>query len=271
MRRRVVPLRADALLLDIPGGFLTLHPPSRDEEFASTNKNAACWYAPGRTVTAADVEHAVSIFEREGLPRAFMWFGPSASDAGTEEALSTHGAKRVPRVTYPVLARSVEELACDAHANAVETRRLEGAERGAFLKHIAPWYSEGGVKVAAILADRGLAELFGAWVEEEPAAMAALIPTENCANVGWAGTHPQWRKRGCQSALIRMRVRRAMELGLKWCIAETVTAEMTSTNNLLRAGFTEAFAWEVWECKSRKLKEGSESRNGSKTSVSRVT
>lgn len=250
LRRRVVPLRAEARLLDIPGGFLTLHPPSRDEEFASQNKNAACWYAPGRTVTSSDIEHVVDIFEREELPRAFMWFGPRASDVGTQEALIAHGAKRVPWVTYPVLSRSVEAMPSDTDASAVETRQLKGAEQAAFLKHIAPWYSEGGVKVAAMLADRRLAELFGAWIDGEPAAMAALIPTLTCGNVGWAGTDPKFRRRGCQSALIRARIIRARELELTWCIAETVTADMTSTNNLLRAGFSETFAWEVWEWKA---------------------
>lgn len=236
--------------MDIPGGFLTLHPPSRDELFASSNKNAACWYAPGRTVTGADVGHAVGIFAREGLPRAFMWFGPGVRDAATEESLVEAGAARVPWVTYPVLARSVEPLPSDADMSVVETRRLVGAEREAFLKHIAPWYSEGGVAAAAMLAERGMAELFGAWMEGEPAAMAALIPTERCGNVGWAGTDPKWRKRGCQRALIQARVKRARELGLKWCVAETVTAEMTSTSNLLRRGFSEAFCWDVWEWKA---------------------
>lgn len=247
LRRRTVPLRAEAQLMDIPDGFLTLHPPSKDEPFASSNKNAACWYVPGRKVTAADIACATGVFAQEGLNRAFLWFGPHTTDATTAEALIRFGASRVPWVRYPVLVRSVDHLPCDTGASVIDTRRLEAQERAAFLNHIAPWYSQGGVVAAAILADRGFAELFGAWVNGKPAGLAALIPIEGCANLGWAGTDPTLRGRGCQRALIKTRVTRARELGLEWCVAETVTAEMTSTNNLLCAGFVEVFAWEVWE------------------------
>lgn len=249
IRRKTVLLRAMSRMVEIPGGFITLHPPSRDEPFASANKNAMHWYAPGRILTSSDIAAATAVLRQEQLPRAFAWLGPGTWDYATEEALRGAGAQHVPWVTYPVLARSTAEMPCDADPASVETRALEGVERESFLQAIAPWYSEGGATAAGRMAAQGFAELHGAWVDGKPAAMAALIRDGNCGYLGWAGTDPSLRKKGCQSALIRCRVQRARGLGLAWCLSETVTADMTSTNNLLRAGFTEGFAWKVWEWK----------------------
>lgn len=247
LRRRVVPLRAEARLGDIPGGFLTLHPPSRLEQFASSNKNAACWYVPGRAVTGADIAAALKLFHRDGVPRAFLWFGPGAIENATEQALADVGAQEISGVRYPVLARHTEAMACDADDQRVETRVLRAEERKEFLRAIAAWYSEGGVVAAERMAEQGIAELHGAWIDGKPAAMGALIESGGCGILGWAGTDPERRKRDCQSALIRTRIKSARERGLTWCLSETVTAQMTSTSNMLRAGFEETFAWKVWE------------------------
>jgi GNAT superfamily N-acetyltransferase len=86
---------------------------------------------------------------------------------------------------------------------------------------------------------------FAAYDGDELAACAALFAHDGAGWLGAAGTFPDHRGRGAQSALLAARIARARELGLDVLTAETGARRddgaNTSYDNILRAGFVEAY------------------------------
>jgi GNAT superfamily N-acetyltransferase len=87
---------------------------------------------------------------------------------------------------------------------------------------------------------------FVAYDGAQPVARAALCT--HGGGVGWlgvAGTLPEHRGRGAQTALLGARLRRAAELGLQTVVTETdeigEDGPGSSYRNILRAGFQEAY------------------------------
>jgi GNAT superfamily N-acetyltransferase len=91
---------------------------------------------------------------------------------------------------------------------------------------------------------------FFARAEGAPAAMGALYVDGTTAWIGVGFTHPDFRRRGAQSALLAARIEAARKLGATVMTTET-GAPLTDTpsssyNNILRAGFREAFLRSNW-------------------------
>jgi len=86
--------------------------------------------------------------------------------------------------------------------------------------------------------------------DDEPATAGALFVDGDVAWFGMGGTHPDFRRRGGQAALMRARVERARELGVRRLTTETgERAEgrpAASYRNILRAGFREAYLRPNW-------------------------
>jgi GNAT superfamily N-acetyltransferase len=82
---------------------------------------------------------------------------------------------------------------------------------------------------------------FLAFDGDAPAATGALFVQGTYGWLGFAGTRPEFRRRGAQSALLAVRITRAGELGLSVLCTETGVAEegrpSNSYRNLERAGF----------------------------------
>lgn len=80
---------------------------------------------------------------------------------------------------------------------------------------------------------------------DTPAAMAALYVTGRYGYFGPAATHPDFRRRGAQSALIAHRLRDAATLGCETLITETAEDRpekpSPSFRNMRRAGFQVAY------------------------------
>lgn len=88
-------------------------------------------------------------------------------------------------------------------------------------------------------------QLFLACDEGEPVAAAALFLYDGVGWLGAAGTLPEHRGKGAQSALIAVRIERARELGAEILVTETgerlPERPSNSYRNILRAGFAEAY------------------------------
>jgi GNAT superfamily N-acetyltransferase len=80
---------------------------------------------------------------------------------------------------------------------------------------------------------------------DEPVACAALFAHDGVGWLGAAGTLPEQRGKGAQSALLAVRIALARELGLDVLTTETGEQRADSPNvsyrNILRAGFDEAY------------------------------
>jgi GNAT superfamily N-acetyltransferase len=78
-----------------------------------------------------------------------------------------------------------------------------------------------------------------------PVATAAFFHSGDYAWFDFAGTHPDHRGKGAQSALLATRINDCIELGVKTIIVETAEQtskkESPSYRNVLKAGFREAY------------------------------
>lgn len=85
---------------------------------------------------------------------------------------------------------------------------------------------------------------------DDPAGAAALFVTDSTGYLGLAGTLPEHRGQGAQSALLAARIRRARELGCELVVTETGERRedrpSNSYRNILRAGFTEVAVTANW-------------------------
>jgi GNAT superfamily N-acetyltransferase len=84
-----------------------------------------------------------------------------------------------------------------------------------------------------------------AWDGDEPAGAAALFASGDTGWFGLAGTRPEFRGRGAQSALLAVRIARAAELGCRLLVTETgeqvEERPSNSYRNILRSGFEIAY------------------------------
>jgi GNAT superfamily N-acetyltransferase len=89
-----------------------------------------------------------------------------------------------------------------------------------------------------------------AWEGDDPAGAAAMFVDERAAYLGFAGSLPEHRGKGAQSALLSTRIRAAGAAGCDLLVTET--GEMrgdrpsNSYRNILRAGFGEAGVTANW-------------------------
>jgi ribosomal protein S18 acetylase RimI-like enzyme len=106
----------------------------------------------------------------------------------------------------------------------------------------------------AALSDRERWHLYLALEGETPVATGALFLSESDAGVigqlTFAGTLPEYRRRGAQSALIARRVEDARAAGARWIVSETDEERPDrpnpSTRNLVRLGFPVAYTRANW-------------------------
>src|SRR5262249_18498188 len=148
-------------------------------------------------------------------------------------------------VEYPVLARPAALITpprpCEFSIRVVGAR-----EAPPILGAGAACYGGGTARAQAML-DRGCGELHSAFEGDRPVAFTVLLNRgEGFACPGPAGTDPQKRGRGAQTALICSRVSAAARAGIQWCISETNTAVTHSLGNLRRCGFETVLNWRVY-------------------------
>ena len=85
---------------------------------------------------------------------------------------------------------------------------------------------------------------------ERPAGTGALYVRDGIGYLDWASTHPDFRRRGSQTAILSARLDHAFDAGCKTIV--TMTGEAVpedpqhSYSNILRAGFSEAYLRENW-------------------------
>lgn len=199
-----------------------------------------------RPATEADVDAALAAI---GPDVAFyVAVAPGARPAELPTWLRTRGLS--PGWGWMAFRRGVEDLPV------VDTAlRLAGAvtphERAAFARIVRISY---GLPEAVELPiagahDRG----WQCWIaldSDEPIGAAALFAADGVAYLGLAGTLPDHRGKGAQSALLARRIRSAAELGCELVVTETGERRdgrpSGSYRNIVRAGFTEVGVTANW-------------------------
>jgi GNAT superfamily N-acetyltransferase len=83
-----------------------------------------------------------------------------------------------------------------------------------------------------------------------PACTGGLYMKDGIGYLDFGATHPDFRRRGGQTAILNVRIREAFEAGCTSIVTMTGEAvagdEQHSYRNILRAGFEEAYLRENW-------------------------
>jgi GNAT superfamily N-acetyltransferase len=245
MRRRTTPRRPGVVIREIPGGWLSARPNADPGQFPSSSVNRVYWVDRDAKLSAGEIAAALEAARPLGISRLYGWLAPWAWDERVEEDLCASGATRWPHLEYVALSREASAME-PARASAITTRVLRADELEALLAPAAAWYSEEGIASAKRLAADGISEIHAGFDGPDLVALGTLTLEGEGAYLGAAGTRPDARGRGAQTALIAARVSRAAALGVRWCCAETNTAVPISLRNLERAGFERRINWRVY-------------------------
>lgn len=149
-----------------------------------------------------------------------------------------------------VFRRGVED-APPAHTTLRVTEVVTSDERAAFARVVRVSYGlPEAVEATIANAPEGGWHCWLALEGDEPAGAAALFAADGAAYLGLAGTLPEHRDKGAQTALLGARIRRAAQLGCDVVVTETGERRddrpSNSYRNILRAGFKELGVTENW-------------------------
>jgi ribosomal protein S18 acetylase RimI-like enzyme len=148
-----------------------------------------------------------------------------------------------------VLYRPLNSAEQVAVPSGVEIRRGKPEQAGLFSDLVSRSFFEKGdapegfADMLAPLFRFPEALTFVAWVDEGPVAAAAgrIIPEHRVFALFGAGTLPEFRGRGIQTALLRTRMKAAAEAGCELAVVVT-RAGTTSERNCVRLGFRIAYS-----------------------------
>lgn len=133
------------------------------------------------------------------------------------------------------------------------TIRSIGPEEAAdFAAIVAPSFDMSRASEPALtaLGDDPRWHLFMSFSDRRPAGTGAVYINDGFGYLDWGSTHPDFRRRGSQSAILGARLRYAFAAGCETIV--TMTGEAVpgdpqhSYSNILRAGFVEAYLRENW-------------------------
>lgn len=79
-----------------------------------------------------------------------------------------------------------------------------------------------------------------AYLDQEPVAFSGMVPSRLYSNAGYlkrSGVLPEHRGNGLQLRFFKARENKARKIGWSMLISETVTSNVVSANNFIRAGY----------------------------------
>lgn len=198
--------------------------------------------------TPAVVARIVDHYGAAGVARYFVQIVPDAKPADLRDMLAaaglekargwmkfTRGPAPAPDVTSPLAVRKIGPEHADDFARiaAAGFDLLEAAQP----------------LIAALIRRSGW-HLYMSFAGETPAGTGALLVRNGVAHLDWGATHPDFRQRGGQSAVLAQRIRDANAMGCRLMVTTTGEAvpgdPQQSYKNILRAGFAEAYLRENW-------------------------
>jgi len=214
--------------------------PGEQGQHPSSNHNRLhlCGAEPG--LTADGTTGLLKLFRDAGIGRYFVWISPGPDMEAVRRWLADAGLRRWPYVAYLTLACDMRELAAAAtefdirEVDRQEVERLSGRLDGV----IWPEY----------LLSLGVPGVhhFMAFEGDLPVASAVLCIFEELGYLSMALTAEPFRHRGAQSALIAQRINKAVAVGCKIVVSETLSILEDSLGNLQKAGFEVVYEKEVY-------------------------
>jgi len=202
--------------------------------------NRAVGLGMQEAITTADMERVEHFYRRVGMP-AEVELCPLA-DPSLIEQLGARGY-RVLRF-YNIYARSLQLSEERRIAPAPEVVVTESRDASLWLRASTGREDRRADDLSSMLATitfhRPGARCFLGWVGGEAVGTAALLLREGLATLFSASTHPAFRRRGVQQALLEVRLTAACEADCDLAMVMTVPGT-ASQRNVQRAGFELAY------------------------------
>lgn len=201
-------------------------------------------WLPGRDGRIAGdiLEEIVETFRAKGVVKMLLHCPQWAVTDADMEMFVARGFKSVGTMTK--LVRRAEQT---AHASAFTIREIDPAESVRFGEIAALGNDAPPTMIPGFNSTVGLSGWRHYLAYDGPNAVAAAA-LRTRGSVAWccfAGTRPEYRRRGAQSALLARRVQDASSAGCEWVTCETLSETperpVQSLRNMLRAGFDRAY------------------------------
>lgn len=188
------------------------------------------------------------LYRDRGVTRFFLHLVPLVMDSEIEDLLTSCGYKRYRG--WMKFARG--SGAIGAVDTDLDVRRIGPVEAEDFAAIVSPAFDmkPESQPVIASLADAAGWKLFMSFYGGQPAGTGAIYIRGKTAYTDWGATHPDFRMRGSQTALLNARVKFALEAGCTTIV--TMTGEAVpgdpqhSYKNILKRGFSETYLRENW-------------------------
>jgi len=201
--------------------------------------------------TAPTLEQLVEIqrlYREAGVSRFFLHVVPKIMDPETEKLLTDAGYRR--HRGWMKFTRGRAEV---APVNTDLTIRQIGPDEAAdFAAIVAPAFDMTPACQPALtaLASDPNWHLYMSFEGTRPAGTGAVYIQGQAAYTDWGATHPDFRRRGSQTAILNTRIRKALDAGCTTIV--TMTGEAVpgdpqhSYSNIRKMGFSEAYLRENW-------------------------
>jgi hypothetical protein len=204
--------------------------------------NRALGFGLDEPATADEIDAAVAEFTRAGAPRFMAQLSPAAEPKTIAGWLIDRGFYH--HNNWIMLYRRAEPMDAPADVPVVEIDRSQADAFGRIVGG-AFGHPEALQPLSGVTVGRPSWHHYFAMANGEPTGGAALYVRGDVGWLGYAGTRPDRRNSGAQSALIARRVNDAVRLGCRWVVTGTAEPRpdrpAPSFRNMRRLGFDVAY------------------------------
>lgn len=202
----------------------------------------------GAVPTVDQLVEIRSLYSEAGVSRFFLHVIPDQLGPGAEELLTAAGYKKYRG--WMKFVRGPGDL--PVAKSDLSVRRIGPEDSADFAAIAVPAFDVTAKSEPAIaaLANDPHWRLFMSFDGIRPAGTGAVYVRGQAAYTDSAATHPDFRRRGSQSVILKARIREALKAGCTTIV--TMTGEAVdgdpqhSYSNILRSGFSEAYLRENW-------------------------
>lgn len=198
--------------------------------------------------TFEQLDEIQQLYREAGVSRFFLHVMPQLLDPATEEMLTKAGFRR--HRGWMKFTRGTAGV--DAVNTDLAIRQIGPDEAADFAAIVAPAFDIGPAfqPALAALANDPDWHLYMSFDGVRPAGTGGVYISGQTAYTDWGATHPEFRRRGSQTAILNARIRHALDAGCT--MIATMTGEAVpgdpqhSYSNILKRGFSEACLRQNW-------------------------